>query len=185
MSKNIKICLVFVLLIWFIGVSASIEYEKEIEAKQNEIEELKLEIKRLEKEIETISYEEILPNFVSFEVEEEEEVIEEVEIVEEVIDREWLALVSATFRLETGNGTSNMWVNHYNAGGIKCWNGNNDYCSYESEEEGLQALESLLESYVRDFGYDFKAIRNKYNPGDGQDYERFMVIYYEELNKLE
>lgn len=99
-------------------------------------------------------------------------------------DNEWIALVNATFRLETGNGTSNLWLNYNNAGGIKC---ENVYCVYDTKESGLQALKTLLEHYISEFGYDIKAIRNKYCPlsdkGCIGDYERFTEIYNYELEK--
>lgn len=97
------------------------------------------------------------------------------------INYEYEALVAATFRLETGNGTSAMWQKNYNAGGIKC---GIEYCTYSSEQEGLQALRNLLDRYVEEFGYNFEAIRNKYCQCGPEDYPKFMQIYNEELNKL-
>lgn len=115
------------------------------------------------------------------EVIEEVVVIEEVEEVEEP-DPRWIALVNATWRLETGNGTSFMWVEHNNAGGIKC---GVDYCSYESEEQGRESLESLLVAYVDDYGYDLESIRLEYCGSHCgiEDLNIFTQIYNEELNK--
>lgn len=53
----------------------------------------------------------------------------------------------ATWILETGNGTSDLWLNHNNPAGITC---GVDYCSYESQEQGLQAMFALLRHYVSD-----------------------------------
>lgn len=68
----------------------------------------------------------------------------------EVIDCEFewkaKALVSATFRLETGNGKSSLWQQNNNAGGIKC--GNEYMFSYQSKEQGYKALETLINQYI-------------------------------------
>ena len=80
-----------------------------------------------------------------------------------------------------------MWLTHNNAGGIKI--NVNEYKHYNSKNEGVQALKTLLNQYVSEFGYDIKAIRNKYCPlsdkGCIGDYERFMNIYNYELEKGE
>lgn len=90
--------------------------------------------------------------------------------------------MNATWRLETGNGTSPLWVEHRNAGGIKC--GSDAYCSYASIESGWQSLEELLAVYVDTFGYDLAAIREVYcyQCGDS-DLNAFTQIFYEELEK--
>lgn len=109
-------------------------------------------------------------------------VIVEEENVVPPRDLQWEAFLSATWRLETGNGTSSLWTNGHNAGGIKC---GQSYCHYETEEEGMQALERLLRIYVDQFGYDFKAIRARYCQCGPEDYPKFMEIYYEEYGKGE
>lgn len=100
---------------------------------------------------------------------------------------EWRALITATWRLETGNGSSYLWNTHFNAGGIK--NYNNEYKSYPSKKQGLQALETLLKGYVDLYGYDIKKIRSIYCPttekGCEGDYEKFIEIYEGELKKYE
>lgn len=61
----------------------------------------------------------------------------------------------------------------------------NQYKSYPSKEKGLNALETLLKAYVKDYRYDLKAIRYEYcgpHCGD-KDYQTFKQIYYEELEK--
>lgn len=51
----------------------------------------------------------------------------------------------ATFALETGYGTSDLWVYHNNPAGITC---GVNYCSYSSQEEGYRAMFDLLSSYT-------------------------------------
>lgn len=51
----------------------------------------------------------------------------------------------ATWILETGNGTSELWLTSNNPAGITC---GVDYCTYESQKQGLQAMFSLLRYYV-------------------------------------
>lgn len=93
------------------------------------------------------------------------------------------ALVSATFRIETGNGTSRLWLDYNNAGGIKCGGG---YCSYQTQEQGYNALKTLLERYVEKYGYDLKSIREEYC-GDhcgSEDLIEFTKIYKEEIRRI-
>lgn len=53
----------------------------------------------------------------------------------------------ATWAWETGWGTSKLWLNSNNPAGITC---GADYCTYESQEQGLQAMFTLLRHYVSD-----------------------------------
>lgn len=96
----------------------------------------------------------------------------------------WTALVNTTIILETGHKTSYTYNVLNNYGGISC---GVEYCSYESKEQGLQALETLLEQYVDAFGYDIQAIRSVYCPISDEgcigDYEKFIEIYNEQLEK--
>lgn len=55
----------------------------------------------------------------------------------------------ATWIFETGNGTSELWINNNNPAGITC---GDTYCSYDSQEQGLQAMFSLLRYYVSELG---------------------------------
>lgn len=103
----------------------------------------------------------------------------------EVVDCEFewkaKALVSATWRLETGNGKSTLWQQNNNAGGIKC---GNEYCSYQTKEQGYKALETLINQYIDKYGFDLKAIRKEYcgsHCGE-EDLIEFQKIYEEELN---
>lgn len=122
------------------------------------------------------------PDPIVVEVEEEvEEIIEAVYLEPEPEpDKEWLAFVSATWRLETGNGTSYLWEYNNNPGGIKC---GTDYCTFSSKDEGMQIFEDLLQDYVDTYGYDFRAIRDRYCQCGPEDYDKFMEIYYEEYSK--
>ena len=108
------------------------------------------------------------------------EVSEDVEDVP-LVDVQFEALVRATWRLETGNGTSPMWLNNNNPGGIKL---NGVYHTFSSKEEGYQYMRDLLQyNYVDVYGYDIKAIRDVYCQCGPDDYPKFMQIYEEELNK--
>ena len=73
-----------------------------------------------------------------------------------------------------------MWSELNNPGGIMV---GDEYKAYPTKEQGLQALETLLQSYVDEFGYDLKAIRNRYcgNHCGIEDLETFTQIYMEEL----
>lgn len=51
----------------------------------------------------------------------------------------------ATWAWETGWGTSDLWLNSNNPAGITC---GTEYCSYNSQEQGLQAMFSLMRYYV-------------------------------------
>lgn len=51
----------------------------------------------------------------------------------------------ATWILETGNGSSIMWMQNNNPAGIKC---GSDYCSYPSKDAGLAQMFYLLNQYT-------------------------------------
>lgn len=138
-----------------------------------------------EPEIDSIELEEIfnLEEVVFDNPELDMSVIEDKEVEEDKlepeIDTNFEALVMATWRLETGNGTSRLWLTHNNPGGVKC---GSEYCRYSSKEQGLQSLRTLLTKYVDRFGYDFEAIRSVYSESD--DTQLFRQIFYEEKEKL-
>lgn len=142
---------------------------------KNKIEEVKDEIELLEEDIEDliVENEELLNKKID-----EEKLALEIKQVEE---NKWKAFVSATFRLETGNSSSSLWLNRNNPGGIKC---GSEYCYYDSPEQGMSALKSLLEHYVNKYGYDFEKIRSIYAPNQPEDYPKFITIYNEEYNEL-
>ena len=96
-------------------------------------------------------------------------------VIEKPIINNFEALVQATWRLETGNGTSSLWLTQNNAGGIKC---GSTYCRYPTEQAGLEALKTLLARYVEKYGYDLEAIRSIYS--ESNDTDLFRQIYLEE-----
>ena len=51
---------------------------------------------------------------------------------------------SAVFIHETGWATSDAWLNKNNPAGIKC---GNQYCSYETETEGLEMMLAIMRDY--------------------------------------
>lgn len=89
--------------------------------------------------------------------------------------------MNATWRIETGNGTSALWQNYNNAGGIKC---GNDYCRYKNKEHGYNELKELLLRYRKKYGFDLEAIRYEYcgsHCGE-KDLQVFTEIFNEERN---
>lgn len=52
----------------------------------------------------------------------------------------------ATWAWETGWGTSELWLNSNNPAGITC---GDVYCSYDTQEQGLQAMFNLMHYYIR------------------------------------
>lgn len=90
-----------------------------------------------------------------------EELQEEIEKLQEELENEIKLndFTRTTFYLETGYGTSKLWLENNNAGGIKC---NNGWCSYDTKDDGFYALKTLMRSYVNEFGYDSQSIRYKY-----------------------
>lgn len=55
----------------------------------------------------------------------------------------------ATWAWETGHGSSDLWINHNNPAGITC---GMEYCSYDTQEQGLQAMFNLMRYYVNELG---------------------------------
>lgn len=53
----------------------------------------------------------------------------------------------ATWAWETGWGSSDLWLTSNNPAGITC---GIDYCTYDTQEQGLQAMFSLLRYYVNE-----------------------------------
>ncbi len=98
-------------------------------------------------------------------------------------DQRFEALVIATWRLETGNGTSLLWLNSNNPGGIKC---GLEYCSYQTQEEGMRALETLLEWYVDEYAYNLEEIRYKYcgQHCGSEDLKTFTEIFNQEKERM-
>ena len=95
------------------------------------------------------------------------------------------AIINATIRIETGNMTSYMWLHMNNAGGIK-ETGVDRYRTFETKEEGIEAVEyEIKEYYYPKYGTDLKGIRDEYcgNCGE-QDLNVFTEIFNEEKEKL-
>lgn len=55
----------------------------------------------------------------------------------------------ATWALETGNGTSELWINRNNPAGIIKLDGSGEYQTYASQEDGLRAMFDLIEHYCK------------------------------------
>ena len=55
----------------------------------------------------------------------------------------------ATWALETGYGTSAVWINHNNPAGIIKLDGSGEYETYASQEDGLRAMFDLIEHYCK------------------------------------
>lgn len=53
----------------------------------------------------------------------------------------------ATWALETGYGTSDLWLSHNNPAGIIKVDGSREYQTYASKEEGLRAMFELIQHY--------------------------------------
>lgn len=53
---------------------------------------------------------------------------------------------SARYILETGWGKSELWQQYNNPAGIKC---GEKYCHYETKEEGLQAMFTIMNAYLQ------------------------------------
>lgn len=96
-------------------------------------------------------------------------------------DTELELFTRTIFRLETGNGTSQLWVLNNNPGGIKC---GEDYCSYPTKEQGMDALRNLLKWYHKEFGTDYKAATDLYCQCGEDYYPLFNRIFEEEKEKL-
>ena len=115
--------------------------------------------------------------------------LEEIEVT--TVDYQFEALVNATFNLETGYGTSDLWVYNNNAGGYKCNGSPNEQCTqdnyriFDAKYESILALRELLIDYVNTYGYDLQAIRSRYCENCGEsDLNTFTELYYKELEAL-
>lgn len=75
---------------------------------------------------------------------------------------EYYTLVAAISRLETGNFTSNLFVNHNNWGGMK---ENGKFTAYESNFEGLHRYIAMMKSKIRKYGDNVEAMQKHYCPG--------------------
>lgn len=55
----------------------------------------------------------------------------------------------ATWAWETGWGTSDLWLTSNNPAGINC---GTEYCTYDTQEQGLQAMFTLMRYYINELG---------------------------------
>lgn len=161
-------------IVSFLGIAYPFRVSKlrnELETIKQENIELRQELELLEKENYKLNFEKSLERTCG------------LEVVECENDWKFEALVSATFRLETGNGKSTLWLDYNNAGGIKC---GSEYCRYESEEQGYNALETLLKRYVEKYEYNLRDIRKEYCGihCSEKDLIEFEKIFDEEVKRL-
>lgn len=85
----------------------------------------------------------------------------------------------ATWILETGNGTSDLWLTSNNPAGITC---GIDYCAYDSQEHGLKAMFQLIRYYINEIGRNTVAsVRELWSESD--DADRIVEIMEEILNE--
>lgn len=93
---------------------------------------------------------------------------------------------NTTFKHETGHGESYLWKEKNNPGGIK--KTKSEYAIFNSKDDGLNALRELLSEYVEVYGFDYKAIRNRYcpltDPECANDYRDFMQLMEEERTRF-
>ena len=82
----------------------------------------------------------------------------------------------ATWALETGYGTSNLWINSNNPAGIKC---GVNYCLYGSKEEGYRAMFDLLVSYTNGNLLTVDQVRGRWSESD--DSHKIVSIWNEIL----
>lgn len=84
----------------------------------------------------------------------------------EEVDTQWLyntcldfgvnpVVVLSTFALETGWGTSNLWVYSNNSGGLVCTDGNCDrqYQAYDTKTSGLAHMIAEMHRYIYVYGF--------------------------------
>ena len=85
----------------------------------------------------------------------------------------------ATWAWETGWGTSELWINSNNPAGITC---GADYCKYESQEQGLQAMFTLMRYYINELGRNtVESVRELWSESDDAE---MIVQIMEEIHGL-
>ena len=84
----------------------------------------------------------------------------------------------ATWAWETGNGSSELWRYHNNPAGITC---GEEYCSYDTQEQGLYAMFNLMRYYVNELGRNTVAgVRELWSESDDA---HMIVQIMEEINE--
>lgn len=86
----------------------------------------------------------------------------------------------AIHRLETGNGTSELWLQNNNAGGLK---GKSGYYTYESQEEGYKELFRLLDKYINIYGR--RTVKDVSALWCDEEWSYEVVEIWKEINKHE
>lgn len=81
----------------------------------------------------------------------------------------------STFLLETGNGTSQLWLEHNNPAGIKSVDGSGRYQSYETQEDGLRAMYELIKHYTDKGINSVDDIRSVWS--ESEDTEKILEIW--------
>lgn len=85
----------------------------------------------------------------------------------------------ATWVLETGNGSSIMWMQNNNPAGIKC---GSDYCSYPSKDAGIAQMFYLLNQYTTGSipwvgqRNTIKEVREAWNPEDDDCWRIYEIM---------
>lgn len=72
----------------------------------------------------------------------------------------------AVWALETGYGTSDLWLLQNNPAGIISTDGSGDYQTYDSKEEGLEAMFDLIRHYCDNGKCTVEEIRGVWSESD-------------------
>lgn len=83
----------------------------------------------------------------------------------------------ATWALETGYGTSELWRNYNNPAGIIKLDGSGEYQTYATEEEGLKAMFELIKHYCDSGNCTVEGIRSRWS--EAEDTEKIIKIWKE------
>lgn len=75
----------------------------------------------------------------------------------------------ATWALETGYGTSELWINRNNPAGIIKLDGSGEYQTYATREDGLRAMFELLSIYCSNGNCTVGGIRSRWSEADDTD----------------
>lgn len=87
----------------------------------------------------------------------------------------------AIWALETGYGTSDLWIDHNNPAGIIKLDGSGEYQTYASKEEGLRAMFELLNTYCSNGNCTVDGIRNRWS--EAEDTQTIIEIWRSAIQK--
>lgn len=87
----------------------------------------------------------------------------------------------AVWALETGYGTSDLWLLQNNPAGIISTDGSGDYETYASKEEGLKAMFALIRHYCDKGKCTVEEIRDVWSEAD--DAALLVQIWKEVITK--